>query len=137
MLNERFLFLLSFLVARGLYTRQLGQTRVRNAPVEHTEELHDAFLASRGTRRRDLDREPVQAAVVADDGEATEEDAVRARDVELVRKVTDSNVVGVVVLVLRILDQYCRLDQKAERTLRYWPGTSISSNFWYWNSTSQ
>lgn len=42
----------------------------------------------------------MHAAVVAEDGEAAKVGAVRARDVKLVRKVADADVVRVVVLVL-------------------------------------
>ena len=72
----------------------------KNGPIEHAKELHKALLAPRGSDGWDLDREAVHAAVVAEDGESAEVGAMGARDVKLVRKVADANVVRVVVLVL-------------------------------------
>ena len=44
----------------------------------------------------------METAVVSDDRESSEEDTVRARDVELVGEMTDPDVIRVVVLVLSV-----------------------------------
>lgn len=84
----------------GVSVDPKGRRTARNVPVEHAEELHDSLLAASGSHGGDLDRKAVGAAVVAEDRESAEVDAVGPGDVELVGKVADANVVGVVVLVL-------------------------------------
>lgn len=71
-----------------------------NRPIEHAEELHDAFLPTGSTNGRRLDLEPVNRPIVAVYCETTEVHARRPRDVEFVCKVTDANEVSVIILVL-------------------------------------
>lgn len=92
--------------------KRRGEREGSDSPVEHAEELHDPLFSSRSTDRRNLNRESMHAAVVSEDGEATEVDAVRPRHVKLVGKVTDANVVGIVVLVLYHLMSYITLENE-------------------------
>jgi hypothetical protein len=71
--------------------------------------VHDPLLAPRSASGRDLDHELVDAAVLAEDGQPTEEDAVAAVDVVSVREVRDADEVVVVVLVLQVLAGYLDL----------------------------
>lgn len=85
-----------------------------NSPVEHAEQLHDAFFPTRGPDRGDLYREAMNAAIVTVDREAPEVRPVRSGNVESVGEVTDANVVRVVVLML--------CDQKSQSKLHLLTG---------------